>query len=514
MGEDDRKVNLIRRLMVATVVDTGFLQGLRPIWREDLVGPGWRWLSEKCFTYLDKHGEAPGRNIQLIWEAEDFLDPEVRSSLETILSGLSEEWESSGEPLASQLLLEMAQNHFAKELYLNKSLELEEAAEAGNLSRCKEIVEGELKPPSILSTTILDPSDHSDLWKQAFEEESRSLVKLGGAFQELVGSQITRDSFTAFLGKEKVGKTWLLQSIAFAGVKAGSRVLFCQCGDLSLQQQLRRIGIQLTGRNNRSRYNSNLLSPVLDCYRAQDGSCQRKERVGSGSIIRNKDQKPYPELEKFEDVNGYEPCSLRCSSFMGSSWWKMVPPETDLVWEDAYHAFLRWNRATGGKLRLDRFPNRTATIEQVDRNVRQLWETKGWRPEIIILDYLDIFAPEPNSPKEFRHQENARWTAARRLSQDWECAVVTATQAPKDTYRRRLISEGDSSEDKRKAAHVTAYFGLNRDHHDKRRHWLRINPLFIREDDFDVFDQVTVLQLIERGQPNLNSFWYRKEGKE
>jgi len=38
--------------------------------------------------------------------------------------------------------------------------------------------------------------------------------------------------------------------------------------------------------------------------------------------------------------------------------------------------------------------------------------------------------------------------------------------------------------------------------------------LFVREDDFDVYDQVTVLQLLQRGRPNLASFWYRKGGND
>jgi superfamily I DNA/RNA helicase len=41
------------------------------------------------------------------------------------------------------------------------------------------------------------------------------------------------------------------------------------------------------------------------------------------------------------------------------------------------------------------------------------------------------------------------------------------------------------SEDKRKKAHVTGFFGLNRDNHDKGMGWLRINSLLAREDDSD-----------------------------
>jgi len=499
--------------MTATITSTKFLRGLRSLWRDDLAGIGWRWLADKCFRYLDEYGEAPGRNIEAIWESDDSLDPEVRDDLESILSRLSEEWWESGEEVNPDLLLKAAEDHFTRELFLTKAAEIEMAVEAGDLARAREITEKELKPPALLDVQIVNPADNPEDWKAAFSEDSRPLVKLGGAFQEQVGFQIVRDSFVAFLGKEKVGKTWLLQAVAFGSVKAGSRVLFCQCGDLSMAQQLRRFGIQLTGRSDRSRYNGQILSPVPDCVHSQSGECQRKERIGSGSVIRDATKEPYPELEPFEAQSGYEPCAWKCPEFQGSSWWEQIPPESDLTWEEAYGAYQKWDRASGGRMRVRRFPNRRATIQALDEGVRRIWEVHGWKPDVVVVDYLDIFAQEPGSPREFRHQEDARWSAARRFAEEWNCAFITATQATRETYRRRLLSEGDSSEDKRKAAHVTAYFGLNRDVHDKRRRWLRINPLFIRDDDFDVHDQVTVLQLLQRGRPNLASFWYRKGGE-
>lgn len=170
--------------------------------------------------------------------------------------------------------------------------------------------------------------------------------------------------------------------------------------------------------------------------------------------------------------------------------------------------------AIGNRLRLFWGATRTVTARDVDAELDRLKDSMGWMPGIIVIDYADILAPESGSGRDFRHQENARWEALRRLSQDWECCVVTATQSTRETYRKRLISEGDASEDKRKAAHVTAMFGLNKDAHDRRRGWMRINPVFVRDDDYDPFDQVAVLQLLQRGMPNLGSWWWMKKSEE
>jgi hypothetical protein len=140
-------------------------------------------------------------------------------------------------------------------------------------------------------------------------------------------------------------------------------------------------------------------------------------------------------------------------------------------------------------------------------------DQQGWVPDVVIVDYFDILAPESNI-SEFRHQENARWEAGRRLSQEWGCALITVTQATRESYDRRLLKLKFTSEDKRKHAHLTAYFGMNKDEHDKARGWLRINSLLVREDDFATNDQLTVLQHIQRGKPNICSFWHIRNGEE
>lgn len=506
--------NLTSALMSATITSTKFLKGLRSIWRPDLVGSAWLWIAEKSFAYLDEYGAAPGRNIQSIWASDSHIDPETQKDLERLLNQISMDHESE-EGTNPDYLLKEAAKYFARELILRDVIQLEAAAEAGDLDRAEEIRQG-MVPPKLISLTSIDLSENPDIIREAFERQPESLVNLGGALQDLVGTQLTRDSFVAFLGKEKVGKTWFLQAIAFAALKARRKVLFCQCGDLSLYQQIIRISTQLTGRSNRERYCGEQLLPVMDCYHNQDDSCENLDRPCSVGIIEDKDSKPYPTLTEFQHVeHDYIPCQVNCPEYKPSTWFSKIPPCKQLTWKEAHDSLNKFTRSIGsGGLRIEWFPNKTATVQAIDERIQQLHDQIGWKPDIIIADYFDIFAQEPKSSREFRHQEDAKWSAGRRLSQDWNCCVITCTQAVKKSYNRRILRQEDASEDKRKAAHVTAMFGLNRDIHDKRRGWLRVNPLFIREDDFDLDDQVSVLQLIQRGCGNLGSFWYRRSGKD
>ena len=45
-------------------------------------------------------------------------------------------------------------------------------------------------------------------------------------------------------------------------------------------------------------------------------------------------------------------------------------------------------------------------------------------PDVIIVDYADILAPEDTRQSEKRHQVDETWKALRRLSQEWHALVI------------------------------------------------------------------------------------------
>lgn len=71
-----------------------------------------------------------------------------------------------------------------------------------------------------------------------------------------------------------------------------------------------------------------------------------------------------------------------------------------------------------------------------------------------------------------------------------------------------MLRPTDTSEDKRKAAHVTDMFGLNLNRQDRQMGWIRVNHLYSRDRDYDIERQVAVLRLLQRGRPNLGSMWF------
>ena len=156
--------------------------------------------------------------------------------------------------------------------------------------------------------------------------------------------------------------------------------------------------------------------------------------------------------------------------------------------------------------------NSSLTIRAV-RGILDEWErgkqgdgSDSFKPDVIVIDYADILAPE-DSRKDFRQQQNETWMAMRALSQNRNCCVITATQAAATSYDKRSVTLKDFSEDKRKYAHITACYTLQQTPIEKDFSVLRVGQLMAREGKGYVGKEVSVLQCIELGMPYVDSKW-------
>jgi len=133
--------------------------------------------------------------------------------------------------------------------------------------------------------------------------------------------------------------------------------------------------------------------------------------------------------------------------------------------------------------------------------------TKKLNPDMIIVDYPDILAPEIQGT--LRDQENDKWAKLRGLSEMRHCLVLVGTQADAASYKKNWLHLDNFSEDKRKYGHVTAMIGLNQDPggREKKLKMMRLNKLVVREEDFVSSEGIVVLQNLNRGQPYLSSFF-------
>jgi len=382
-----------------------------------------------CLKHFARYGTPIGRGIEPEFErwAEKRVDEKTIQFAERFLRCLNDEYDRE-DKLASDYVLDLAGKHFNAVRMRRLIEEVENDLELGQVDDASEQIRSFRRVElGVGSVTI--PGKDFLAWLDAFDpEQSCPLVEFPEPFGKFVGDTFSRDSFVSITGAYGRGKSWWLQDIAFRAVRQKRRVLMIDCGDMSKRQLLKRMGQRAARRPRREmivRY------PV------------RFETIEEGPII---------EERKLEAV-------------------------------DARAAYRIWNKLDKiGRFRLMTYSSGSLSAEQIASHVAN-GEREGWVPDVIVIDYADLLAP-PHGITEKREGIDETWRRLRRLSQDFHCCVVTATQGDAASYRTGLIRGSNFSDSRTKNDHVTAGFGLNVNDEDRRKGVTRVNWLKRRDDAY------------------------------
>jgi hypothetical protein len=297
--------------------------------------------------------------------------------------------------------------------------------------------------------SLLDLGEDVILWENAFDsDKTRPLVTYPGILGKFLGNEFARDSFVVFEASSKKGKSWWLHDLGFRETKQRNRVLYFEAGDLSESQVLRRLGRRVLGR-------------------------PRPGRSGNYKVpttFSDKGEPPVYEERYFEEVTPFE-----CRA--------------------------AWNKIQRGEknFKLSCHPNSSLSVSLIDSIIKDKVREE-WIPDVVIIDYADILAA-PQGISDDRNKINENWKYMRRISQEYHCLVVTATQADADSYDRKLLKRKNFSDDRRKHDHVTAMIGINSTDEEKSMGITRLNFLDRRDSEYTEGGQVWVVGNLDLGRP-------------
>ena len=503
-----------RQIITGMVVSTRFLKAIEPIYKPELLmTPFAVTVAHWCQDYVKRYDKAPGKDIQNIFYAEQRkgLDDTQAEQIEQFLTSLSDEY-SHADKFNVDYLLDTAEHLFRQRSLKYLSEDIDAHLSQGQLEDAEDCLSSfkKLERPSSMG---VNPLDNMEAYQKAFDSREEPLFRLPGAYGEMLSPHLIRSGFISFLGRAKVGKTWRLIDLGMHAIKEKCNVAFFQMGDLTQEDYMIRQGIYLSKKSNVRRYCGDLWVPVLDCSHNQGACCP----IGKGSA----------EPVNVED-GGIDKESLSFSrhkvcvdreciaerKFEGSIWWKFREALEPLQWREAYKHTAKWRKLHRAKgFKLASYPNSSCNVKGLETQL-DLWEQyDNFVPDVIIIDYADIMAPE-DGRKEKREQEDMRWRALRRLSQERRCLVITATQSNRGGFDNNIdITPVNVGEDKRKMDHVTAFFGLNQNEKEEENGIIRISNLLSREGKRDVSRQAAIIQCLEIGQPYIASYWWRKKNK-
>ena len=502
-----------RRICTGLIVSTDYLRKVFPIINlRYFQSPTAKLLAQWCVEFFEKYDRAPGRDIEGIYiqKVREGLKEEQAEWIEMVLEGLSQDYERA-DSFNADYLLDETKSYFRQRHLELFTKELKATIESGDVSKAEALAMG-YRPSLAEKGSYLDVFSQNALVvvEDAFRERQKPLIKFPKALGEFWNHELHRGAFVAFMGREKIGKTFWLIEMAMRAIRSGCNVVFFQAGDMTEKQQIRRIAIYLAGKSDREAYCQEMWVPEVDCVKNLLDQCNKPEREPNEQVFERVADINYETLiQAVESHPNHVPCR-NCSELVGTVWLKKRPATKPLTWVEGYKAMRRFGRKYKRKFRLCTYANETLSVTEI-KNLLWKWEKEeGFVADVIVIDYADILAPCPDFRHlDFRNQQNRIWQRLRNLSEEKHVLVITATQAKATAYSKAdgLLDLSDYSEDKRKYAHVTAMYGLNQSADEKQIGIMRINELLVRDSDFNSNRPIKVLQRLQIGRPFLGSYF-------
>lgn len=442
-----------RRVLTAMVTSKRFLAKAAEVLDLDFLDVAhFRQIAEWCVDYWKEYKDAPNRHIEDLYHkwSEDNDNKDLVESVHDFLEALAGEYDSKEEPNVPFLLDEL--KSFLRKKKLRKlQRDVEYAIVHGNVDEAEEQVKG-YKSVEVGEDAAFDPLRDAGVWADAFAQPHETLIDFGGATGRFFNGALTRDALVGIQAPEKTGKTWWCTEFVFQGLKRRRKVAFFQVGDLSKNQILMRLGVRWGRRPMWENQTGKILVPVR---------CVVDEAEDAGYRIE-------PKAEKV----------------------------TEAVSEAAVHRgrkkFMRdvGMRKDRTYLKVSVHPNSTINVAGISKILDQWLHEENFVPDIIVIDYADILAPETSLRRheQDRNVVNDTWKALRRLSQERHALVIAPTQANALAYSQEptLQTMKNFSEDKRKLAHVTAMLALNQTPEEKEVGGMRLNWIVLREAPYNI----------------------------
>lgn len=496
-----------RKIAIAAIVSKEFLVEMHDKYKPEFIesksiGRVIDWV----IKYYERYKEAPGKHIEDIYyqKAEKIKSGDEKEEIEKVLERCSKEY-SRLERFNLQYYIDMMVEYFQARAMTLLCYEAIDNIEESNILQASALIAG-YKAIQSEADTAANPLTDAELIYRSFENVEQPIISFAGPFGERLRDVLCRDNFLAILAPEKRGKTWMLQEFALAGLKARCNTVLFSIGDMSTEQLTVRHHIRLNKKSNRRRYCGELWIPTLDCKKNQDNSCNKRTRKCEVELGIDADDLLSGEFEYTDADPEYIPCA-RCQHIEPTFWYTKREPVEPLSWREAYktgHNF--FERMVGRQYKIKSYPNGTVNVADLEAQLDIWEEQEDFVADLIIVDYMDLFAPEYDAPKDYRQSINHTWKAFRRMTQRRHVLGISATQADAAAYGQDRLNESNFSEDKRKIAHVTGMIGLNQSPIEKRLGLMRINEIVMRESDFLIDREIKILQSLATGQPLIASF--------
>ena len=513
-----------RRVLVASIVSDSYCSAIfknKNQIHNLLPAESSKMIWQFALSFYDQWNCAVRGSLRNVFEDESKeMSKEISDDIEDLLIGISKQYSNDDfqwEYEFEQTKKYIDERHLEENLKEAQALlDLGKAEEAQALKLAFNPIDWEEDEHEF------DPFRDSDMMSKSINEAVTPIVNLRGGLGQFMNRELTRGSYVAILAAEKSGKTFTLMDVAIQAINQGLNVAFVGLGDMSDTQMTKRLLSMVTKQPSELNHCGERLIPTLDCAWNQDGSCSHK---CTESILFEDEETGEIERLVYEDLeDDYTPCTA-CKNdkklsdrvgkgFKGAIWKEKVFFGSefcgDLVGLNLAQAQLEvakmMRRGKKGDYRFYAYSTASKSVGDIDRILREEQKKTGFKPDLIIADYSDLFKAEDGvSMADERAMCNARYTKCRSMALEWDACFLTAFQANSNTYKKLMLDRGSFSLDRRILSHATAVFGLVKTPKDHELSSSRMGLILARNTMF-TDEQVVILQDLGSGQYHIDSY--------
>jgi replicative DNA helicase len=492
------------QILTAMVVSDSFCRDISGLITKDTIetpylGKAIGW----CKDYYEQYKEAPGKHIGDIFDIEkESLDSSESQAIESILLKLSEEHETTSfnEGYIKDIAFELIRTRSLK-ITLTKASSM---LEAGRIDEAETIYRSH-RAITLSTDQWTDPFNIETI-KNWFIDKQRlknAIFSLPGALGPFIGP-IERHWLLGILAPPKRGKSFWLIELALQAVFSNRKVVFISL-EMDLDRILGRIYRRLTAQAEET---ANYIFPVFDCLNNQNNSCNMAGRVNDCRLLDSEGIKPAYNSQ----VNiRYRHCDV-CrghQEFIPATWFttrhiERMRDRKAIKMLNAQSTHLGFDQIMGSNFRLKAYPAFSANLGRVRGDIMNTIDT-GFIPDLIVIDYADILAPE-DARVTGRDRIDETWKCLKRMSDELHCCVATASQSNRASIDKKNVVQTDAAEDIRKIANSDMFIAINQTPQEKKSSITRISKIAKRDGAFDQYENVICLQQLSLGQVCLDSY--------
>ena len=485
-----------KTVVTGLITSTRVLEAVQPLAQPDLFSlEVSKIITRWCFDYYDKYKKAPADSLEAIYLAEkSSLKESDQELVAEFLKTLSKDFVTN--PPNEEYLADQAVDFLRRQKLLNMAKEMQGTLELGGSTTKVETIISSYKQITNgipIAKDLFDPK----FVTAVFDSQETPLMEFSGELGRLIGP-LRRGYLFGLMGPMKRGKTTWLMRFATQALSQKLRVVF-----ISLEMTAEQLGLRFLQHIGSMGKPSTVLEqeyiiPALDCRFNQENECTQSIRTC---------RVPMPE-GVYIPGQEYVPCSA-CRYTIRSPF----APRIYYVTESRPSLSRATARTLNDQLliqfgpdmlKLIGFPAYTATLKDVESEINIL-EWQGFIPDVILIDYPDILAPE-NQKADKLEQINQTWMRLKAISQYRKCLVFAPTQGSRQSFKKSIIDPTDVPWDIRKLAHVDLMVGLNQTNYEKKDLITRLNIIAHRWEEFHPHRVYVALQQLKLAQPELDGY--------